>query len=139
MAFIHPLVILAAVLCGVYTGLMGWKRFQYKRGRAPASAFPWQRHIRWGRMFFILLWIGSLIGLGYMIVEIGTTFSTGFHAYLAIIIIILFSVGVGIGIVLSKGKRTDRRALIHMVVNYSALLLVALQIALGLILLSFFL
>ena len=61
MAFIHPLVILAAVICGIYAGALGWKRFQYKRGKAAAPDFPWQRHIRWGRAFFILLCIGVQI------------------------------------------------------------------------------
>ena len=138
MAFIHPLVILLAILSGVYTGYLGWKRFQYKRGRASASDFPWQKHIRWGKRFYVLLWIGFLMGLASLFYLKGKVFTTGFHAYLAILILLTFSIGVCLGLRLSKGKGKDRLALIHMGMNYSAFLFVLIQIVLGLILLTFF-
>ena len=138
MAFIHPMVIILAILSGVYTGYLGWKRFQYKRGRASASDFPWQKHIRWGKRFYILLWIGFLIGPALLFYLKGEVFTTGFHAYLAILILLIFSLGVDFGLRLSKGKGKDRLALIHMGMNYSAFLFVLIQIVLGLILLTFF-
>ena len=139
MAFIHPMIILLAVLSGGYTGYLGWKRFQFKRGRASASDFPWQKHIRWGKRFYILLWIGFLVGLGLLLYRKGEIFATGFHAFLAVFILCLFSIGVYMGVRLSKGKGTDRLALQHMGMNYGAFFFVLLQIVLGVILLTFFL
>lgn len=138
MAFIHPLVILLAILSGVYTGYLGWKRFQFKKNRALASDFPWQKHIRWGKRFYILLWIGFMIGPASLFYLKGRVFTTGFHAYLAILILLIFSLGVYLGWRLSKGKGKDRLALIHMGMNYSAFFFVLIQIVLGLILLTFF-
>lgn len=138
MAFIHPPVILLAILSGVYTGYLGWKRFQFKRKRALASDFPWQKHIRWGKRFYILLWIGFLTGLSVLFYLKGEVFTTGFHAYLGILILLLFSLGIYLGLKLSKGEGKDRLALIHMEVNYSAFFLVLIQIVLGLMLLTFF-
>ena len=139
MAFIHPMIILLAILSGGYTGYLGWKRFQFKRGRASASDFPWQKHIQWGKRFYILLWIGLLIGLVSLLYLKGEIFATGFHAYLAVFILILFSVGVSIGVRLSKGKTTGRLAPIHMGINYGAFFFVLIQMVLGVMLLTFFL
>ena len=139
MAFIHPMVIILAILSGVYTGYLGWKRFQFKRGHGSASDFPWKKHIQWGRRFYILLWIGFLIGLGSLFYLKGKILTSGSHAYLAVLILLLFSIGVCLGLRLSKGKGTDRLALFHMAFNYSAFLFVLFQIALGVILLTFFL
>jgi hypothetical protein len=139
MAFIHPVIILLAILSGGYTGYLGWKRFQFKRGRASASDFPWQKHIQWGKRFYILLWIGFLTGLGLLLYLKGEIFETGFHAYLAVFILCLFSIGVSMGVRLSKGKGTDRLALQHMRMNYGAFFFVLIQIVLGMILLTFFL
>ena len=139
MAFIHPIIILLAILSGAYTGYLGWKRFQFRRGRGSASDFPWQKHIRCGKRFYILLWTGFLIGLGSLFYLKGKILTSGFHAYLALLILLLFSIGVCLGLRLSKGKGTDRLALFHMGFNYSAFLLVLFQIALGVILLTFFL
>jgi hypothetical protein len=139
MVLVHPIVIIMAILSGLYTAYLGWKRFQFKRGRAPVSAFPWQRHIRWGKRFYILLWIGFFVGLGYLLYVQGNVFATGLHAYLAILIIIFFSIGFYLGVRLSKGKGSDRIALIHMGIHYGTFLLVFVQIVLGVILLTFFL
>jgi len=139
MAFIHPLIILLAILSGGYTGYLGWKQFQFKRGHALASDFPWKKHIRWGKRFYLLLWIGFLTGLGLLLYLKGKIFITGFHAYLAVFILLLFSIGVYMGVRLSKGKGTDRLALQHMRMNYSAFFFVLIQIVLGVILLTFFL
>jgi hypothetical protein len=139
MAFIHPIVILLAILSGAYTGYLGWKRFQFRRGRGSASDFPWEKHIRCGKRFYILLWIGFLLGGGALFYLKGEIFTSGFHAYLAILILLLFSIGVALGGKLSKGKGTNRLALIHMVINYSTFFFVLIQIALGVIFLTFFL
>ena len=139
MMFLHPMIILLAILSGGYTGYLGWKRFQFKRGRASTSDFPWQKHIQWGKRFYILLCIGFLAGLASLFYLKGKVFTTGFHAYLAVLILILFSIGVSIGIRLSKRKKTDHLALIHMGINYSAFFFVLIQIVLGVILLTFFL
>ena len=139
MAFIHPIVILLAILSGAYTGYLGWKRFQFRRGRGSASDFPWEKHIRCGKRFYVLLWIGFLLGGGALFYLKGEIFTSGFHAYLAILILLLFSIGVALGGKLSKGKGTNRLALIHMVINYSTFFFVLIQIALGVIFLTFFL
>ena len=139
MAFIHPMVILMAIFLGVYTGFLGWKRFQFKRGRASPSDFPWQKHIQWGKRFYILLWIGSFIGIGTLFYLKGTLLTSGFHTYLAVLILLLFSIGVALGGKLSKGKGTNRLASIHMVINYSTFFFVLIQIVLGVIFLTFFL
>lgn len=139
MAFIHPIVAILAILSGVYTGYLGWKRFQFKRGRALASDFPWKRHIQWGKRFYTLLWIGFLFGLGYLFYLKGKIFTSGFHAYLAVLILILFSIGIYLGLRLSKGRGKDSLALIHMGINYSTFIFVLIQIVLGLIFLTFFL
>ncbi len=139
MVLIHPLVILSAIISGVYTGYLGWKRFQFRRGYGSASDFPWQKHIRWGKGFYILLWIGSFIGVGVLFYLRGTILTSGLHAYLAVLILLLFSVGVALGKKLSKGKGTNRLALTHMVINYSTFSFVLIQIVLGVIFLTFFL
>jgi hypothetical protein len=139
MAFIHPIVILLAILSGVYTGYLGWKRFQFRRGHGSASDFPWQKHIQWGKRFYILLWIGCFIGVGGLFYMKGEIFTSGPHAYLAVLILLLFSIGVTLGGNLSKGKGTNRLALIHMVINYSAFVFVLIQMGLGVIFLTFFL
>jgi hypothetical protein len=139
MAFIHPIIILLAILSGAYTGYLGWKRFQFRRGRGSASDFPWQKHIRCGKRFYILLWIGFLLGGGALFYLKGEIFTSGLHAYLAILILLLFSIGVALGRKLSKGKGTNRLALIHMVINYSTFIFVLIQIVLGVIFLTFFL
>jgi len=139
MAFLHPLVIVLAIISGVYTGLLGWRRFRFRGGRGSASDFPWQNHIRWGKRFYILLWIGSLIGAGVLFYLKGIVLTSGLHAYLAILILLLFSIGVALGGKLSKGNGTNRLALIHMVVNYSAFFFVLIQIVLGVLFLTFFL
>jgi len=139
MAFIHPIIILMAVLSGAYTGYLGWKRFRFRRGLGSTSDFPWQKHIRWGKRFYILLWVGSLIGLGLLFNLRGKFFTSGFHGYLAILILLLFSLGVALGGKLSKGKGTNRLALTHMVINYSTFFFVLIQIVLGVIFLTFFL
>jgi len=139
MILIHPIVIIVAVLSGLYTGYLGWKRFQFKRGRAPVSAFSWQRHIRWGKRFYVLLLIGFFIGLGYLLYLQRIVFTTGLHAYLAVLILIFSSTGFYLGMRLSKRKGSDRLALIHMGIQYSTFLLIFVQIVLGLILLTFFL
>ena len=139
MAFIHPIVILLAILSGAYTGYLGWKRFQFRRGRGSASDFPWEKHIRCGKRFYVLLWIGFLLGGGALFYLKGEIFTSGFHAYLAVLILLLFSIGVALGGKLSKGKGTNRLALIHMVINYSTFFFVLIQIALGVIFLTFFL
>jgi hypothetical protein len=138
VAFIHPLVILIAIVAGIYTGTLGWKRFQFKRGKAPASAFPWQRHVRWGTRFICILWIGTLIGIGYIWYYGEGASTTELHATVGMIILILFSLGFALGLLLSKRKGGDRLALIHMGINYGTFLLVAFQVVLGVILLSFF-
>lgn len=139
MVFIHPMVIVLAILSGIYTGYLGWKRFQFKRGRASISDLSWQKHIRWGKRFYFLLWMSFLIGLGSLLFLKGEIFTTGLHAYLALLILSLFSIGVYLGTRLSKGKGTDRLALIHMGINYSTFLLVLIQIVLGVTFLTFFL
>ena len=139
MAFIHPIVIVLAILSGVYTGYLGWKRFQFRRGRGSSSDFPWQRHIQWGKRFYILLWIGSFIGVGALFYLKGTLLTSGLHTYLAVLILLLFSIGVALGGKLSKGKGTNRLASIHMVINYSTFFFVLIQIVLGVIFLTFFL
>jgi hypothetical protein len=139
MVFIHPTIILLAILSGTYTGYLGWKRFQFRRGRGSASDFPWQKHIRCGKRFYILLWIGFLLGGGALFYLKGEIFTSGLHAYLAILILLLFSIGVALGRKLSKGKGTNRLALIHMVFNYSTFIFVLIQIVLGVIFLTFFL
>jgi hypothetical protein len=139
MALIHPIVILLAIISGGYTGYLGWKRFQFKKGRASASDFPWQKHIQWGKRFYILLWIGFFIGAGALFYLKGRILTSGFHAYLAILILFLFSIGVILGWRLSKGRGTDRLALTHMVINYSTFIFVLVQIVLGVIFLTFFL
>jgi heme/copper-type cytochrome/quinol oxidase subunit 2 len=139
VAFIHPIVIGLAIISGVYTGLLGWKRFRFRRGRGSASDFPWQKHIQWGKRFYILLWIGSFIGVGALSYLKGTILTSGLHAYLAVLILLLFSIGVSLGGKLSKGKGTNRLALIHMVINYSTFSFVLIQIVLGVIFLTFFL
>jgi hypothetical protein len=139
MVFIHPAVIVLAILSGVYTGYLGWKRFQFKKGHGSASDFPWKKHIQWGRRFYILLWIGFLIGLGSLFYMKGEMYTSGFHANLGVFILLLFSHGVILGRKLSKGKGSDRLALIHMVINYSSFFFVLIQIVLGVILLAFFL
>ena len=139
MAFIHPIIILLAILSGAYTGYLGWKRLQFRRGRGSASDFPWQKHIRCGKRFYILLWIGFLLGGGTLFYLKGEIFTSGLHAYLAILILLLFSIGVALGRKLSKGKGTNRLALIHMVINYSTFIFVLIQIVLGVIFLTFFL
>jgi len=139
MAFIHPIIILLAILSGAYTGYLGWKRFQFRRGRGSASDFPWQKHIRCGKRFYILLWIGFLLGGGALFYLKGEIFTSGLHAYLAILILLLFSIGVALGRKLSKGKGTNCLALIHMVINYITFIFVLIQIVLGVIFLTFFL
>jgi len=139
VAFIHPIVIILAILSGVYTGYLGWKRFRFRRGRGTSSDFPWQRHIQWGKRFYILLWIGFLIGAGVLFYLKGKIFTSGLHAYLAVLILLLFSTGVSLGWKLSKGKGTNRLASIHMVINYSTFFFVLIQIVLGVIFLTFFL
>jgi len=139
MAFIHPIVILLAILSGAYTGYLGWKRFQFRRGHGSASDFPWKKHIQWGKRFYFLLWIGFLIGIGALFYMKGEIFTSGFHAYLAVFILLLFSIGISLGRKLSKGKGTNRLALTHMIINYSAFLFVFIQIGLGVILLTFYL
>lgn len=139
MPFIHPVVILSAILLGVYTGTLGWKRFRFRSGRSPASAFPWQKHVRYGKTFYLLLWIGFLIGLGVLFYRKGRIFTSGFHAYFAVFILFLFSIGAALGWKLSKGKGSNRLAMTHMVVNYSTFLIVLIQVVLGVILLTFFL
>jgi Protein of unknown function (DUF4079) len=139
MAFIHPIVIVLTVISGVYTGYLGWKRFRFRRGQGSASDFPWQRHIQWGKRFYILLWTGSFIGFGVLFYLKGTLLTSGFHAYLAMLILPLFSIGVALGGKLSKGKGTNRLALIHMLINYSTFFFVLIQIVLGAIFLTFFL
>ena len=139
MALIHPIVILLAIISGVYAGYLGWKRFRFRRGLGSTSDFPWQKHIRWGKRFYILLWVGFFIGLGFLFYLRGKFFTSGFHAYLAILILLLFSIGVALGGRLSKGKGTNRLALTHMVINYSTFFFVLIQIVLGVILVTFFL
>ena len=139
MAFIHPIVILLVITSGVYTGYLGWKRFRFRRGRGTSSDFPWQRHIQWGKRFYILLWIGFLIGAGVLFYLKGKIFTSGLHAYLAVLILLLFSTGVSLGWKLSKGNGTNRLASIHMVINYSTFFFVLIQIVLGVIFLTFFL
>jgi hypothetical protein len=139
MSLIHPLIILLAIISGVYTGYLGWKRFRFRRGVGSASDFPWQKHMRWGKRFYILLWVGFLIGLGFLFNLRGNFFTSGFHAYLAILILLLISIGVLLGWKLSKGDGTNRLALTHLVVNYSTFFFVLAQIVLGVILLTFFL
>lgn len=139
MVFIHPTVILLAILSGFYTGYLGWKRFQFKRGHGSASDFPWEKHIQWGRRFYLFLWIGFLIGLGSLLYLKGKMFTSGFHAYLAVLILLLFTIGVYLGLRLSEGKGKDRLALIHMGINYGTFIFVLIQVILGVVLLTFFL
>jgi hypothetical protein len=139
MALIHPILILLAILSGAYTGYLGWKRFRFRRGHGPALDFPWQKHIRWGKRFYVLLWIGSLIAVGALFYLKGTILISGLHTYLAVLILLLFSIGVTLGGKLSKGNGTNRLALTHMVINYSTFFFVLIQIVLGVIFLTFFL
>jgi len=139
MVFLHPIVILLAIMTGAYTGYLGWKRFQFRRGHGSASDFSWQRHIRWGINFYILLWIGFLLGGAVLFYLKGEVFTSGIHAYLAVFILLLFSVGVAIGGKLSKGKGTNHLASTHMVINYTTFFFVLIQIVLGVIFLTFFL
>jgi heme/copper-type cytochrome/quinol oxidase subunit 2 len=139
VAFIHPIVIVLAIISGVYTGYLGWKRFRFRRGHGSASDFPWQRHIQWGKRFYILLWIGSLIGVGALFYLKGKILTSGLHAYLAVLILLLFSIGVALGGKLSKGKGTNRLALMHLTINYGTFFFVLIQIVLGVIFLTFFL
>jgi hypothetical protein len=139
MVFIHPIVMVLAIISGVFAGLLGWKRFRFRRGYGSASDFPWEKHIQWGRRFYILLWIGSFIGIGALFYLKGTPLTSGLHAYLAILILLLFSIGVTLGGKLSKGGGTNHLALIHMMINYSTFFFVLIQIVLGVIFLTFFL
>lgn len=139
MSLIHPILILLAIISGVYTGYLGWKRFRFRRGVGSASDFPWQRHLRWGKRFYILLWAGFLVGLGFLFDLKGKFFTSGFHAYVAILILFLFSIGVLLGWKLSKGDGTNRLALTHLAINYSTFFIVLVQIVLGVFLLTFFL
>jgi hypothetical protein len=139
MTLIHPILILFAILSGAYAGYLGWKRFRFRRGHGSASDFPWQKHIRWGKRFYILLWAGFFVGLGFLFHLRDRFLTSGLHAYLAIFILLFFSIGVSLGWKLSKGNGTNRLALTHMVINYSTFFIVLIQIVLGVILLTFFL
>ena len=137
MSVIHPIIVLWAIFSGVYTGYLGWKRFRFRRGLGSASDFPWQNHTRWGRRFYLLLWVGFLVGLGFLFNRRGEFFTSGFHAYLAILILFLFSIGILLGWKLSKGDGTNRLALTHMVINYSTFSIALIQIVLGVVLVTF--
>jgi hypothetical protein len=136
MEFVHVLAILIALLSGVYTGTLGWKRYQFKRGRAAASGFNWQKHIRWGRRFYLLLWLGFLLGFVSRYAEHRKIFGAGLHAYLALFILSLFSMGIYLGVRLSRGKGSDRLASVHMGINYITYFFVLFQAILGVILLT---
>jgi hypothetical protein len=139
MALIHPIVMLFAIVVGLYTGLLGWRRFQFKRGKAPANAFPWKRHVLVGEIFLALMWVGTLIGIGYVWFTTGPILAAGLHASLGVLILLLFSVGTTLGLVMAKRKGSDRMAAVHMAINYGTFIFVVVQIVLGIFLLTFFL
>lgn len=137
MAFVHPVIVLVAMAFGIYAGLLGFKRFQYKRGHASASAFPWQRHIRAGKRFIFLLWIGTIIAVLYTWYR-GVATQTGLHATLGILILLLFTSGSVLGLLFAKGKGGRHLPLVHMGINYTTFLLAVVQAALGILLLGLY-
>lgn len=132
MVFIHPLIQAVAVLLGLYTAYLGWERFTGK-------TFRWNRHVRLGLIFVVMITLGSLVGTVVTYKLEGGILLTGVHALLPFIIIPLLLIGGSLGLVMARGKKVKFMPVLHMVINYLAMLLILLQSILGVFLISEFL
>ncbi len=98
--------------------------------------FKWNTHVKMGVLFFVLISFGAIIGffVNKYVLEM-PFFDSGPHAYLGMTILLLFAIGVVMGYRLSNGHGADNLPMIHMLVNYSGIFLVLIQMLLGISLL----
>jgi uncharacterized membrane protein YozB (DUF420 family) len=120
MAFIHPIIQAITIAIGLYAGYLGWQRFRDRR-------FQWNRHIRLGITFFVMIIAGTAIGFAITYLLEGGIFKTGLHALLPFIIIPLLLIGVILGFILSKGRKGRILPPLHMSINYFTMVLIFLQ------------
>ena len=132
MALIHPIIQAIAIVIGIYAGYLGWQRFRGRR-------FRWERHIRVGFSYFVIIMVGTTIGFAITYLLEGGIFMTGTHALLPFIIIPLLLFGAILGFILSKGGRGRSLATLHMSINYFVMVLILIQAYLGIGVLTEFL
>jgi hypothetical protein len=138
LILIHPILQTAAIIILFFVAYLGWQRYNSKldKYREQNIIFKWNTHVKMGILFFALLLINTAIGLlTYRYILERPFFDSGPHAYLGTIILLLFSIGVGMGYRLSNGHGADNLPKIHMLVNYSGICLVLIQMLLGISLL----
>lgn len=138
LILIHPILQVISIIVLFYAAYLGWQRYKSKldKYRGQNIIFKWNTHIKTGVLFFILISLGSI--LGFLINKYTLErqfFDSGPHAYLGMIILLLFAIGVGMGYRLSNGHGADNLPRIHMLVNYSGIFLVLIQMLLGISLL----
>jgi hypothetical protein len=138
LILIHPILQTFAIIILFYAAYLGWQRYKSKldKYRGQNITFKWNTHIKTGVLFFILVSLGAI--LGFLVNKYTLErpfFDSGPHAYLGMIILLLFAIGVGMGYRLSNGHGADNLPRIHMLVNYSGICLVLIQMLLGISLL----
>jgi hypothetical protein len=108
MRYLHPAIMLLALLLGYYALILGWPRFSTRHlGRR--AAFAWNRHVLVGQLALGGIILGALVGLAYTGLVWGGIGGTGRHfqvgAY-AILPLAVFAYAAGLRMHLAKAKRT---------------------------------
>ena len=135
---IHAAWMILAVIIGTVSGYLGLLRATQRAGGG-RSALPGRFNLRlhkWtGAVYYVMLLMGIIGGLLMARFILGTW--GGFwewHAWLGIAIAVLYAVAawVGLGLLRRPAGAKRARPIAHMILNFTACTLIAVQIALAL-------
>jgi hypothetical protein len=140
--YVHAVAALSAVLLGSLAGWGGLALIIAKRthGRVKLPfGFKRKSHVRFGVIFIALLLLTLVLGYVASSRSVGENDTLEAHGIVAIVVTIVYALGalVGLALVRLHGTKPALRTL-HAVLNYGGCVLLAVQVVLGLVILSRF-
>ena len=131
MLFLHPTAQFVSTILAIYVIYTGIQRFRMHHLHTRVT-FHWKRHVSLG-IVVLLLWVIGLVG-GFMVTRSFwyTTFITGLHAKIAVVMCPLIGIGFATGFYMNRVKKKRMLLpLIHGGNNTILFLLAIYQIYIG--------
>jgi hypothetical protein len=129
--WLHPVLQSTALILGLYTLYLGWRRFAFAH-LGHKVMFPWKRHVILGSVVLAVWGPGLLLGLGMAWEAWNMVFLTGLHYQVAMAMTPLMVFGYLSGLVMHRHKAKRRVLPLAHAVNNLLLVLMALsQLATG--------
>jgi hypothetical protein len=141
VVWIHMSWMIAATLVGTWSGYLGLVRAtQNAQGKSPLPGRFLMRQHEWtGIVFYAMLYLGILGGFLMVRYFLGNAAPEGlwaWHQYIAIAIAVLYAPGAILGLDMMLRKAAGRarpRPIAHMLFNFFACTLIAVQIVVALV------